>query len=179
MQIPREATMNYHVDAFDSTGNATAFIGTEIFPAVLHSMLDEVEEKGYSHIVSWQPHGRCFVVHNRKEFVRLIMPVYFRMSKFASFQRQLNLYDYKRITAGLDKGGYYHDNFVRGRKGLCQHIVRRQIKGTLTRKPAPATEPDFYRSGMTRCTNTDKMQLLGLFQPKLPFFIPHPFIHRP
>jgi hypothetical protein len=50
---------------------------------------------------------------------------------------------------------------VRGRKGLCQHIVRRQIKGTLTRKPAPATEPDFYRSGMTRCTNTDKMQLLG------------------
>jgi hypothetical protein len=105
MQIPREATMNYHVDAFDSTGNGTAFIGTEIFPAVLHSMLDEVEEKGYSHIVSWQPHGRCFVVHNREEFVRLIMPVYFRMSKFASFQRQLNLYDYKRITAGLDKGG--------------------------------------------------------------------------
>jgi hypothetical protein len=49
--------------------------------------------------------ANSFVVHNRKEFVRLIMPVYFRMSKFASFQRQLNLYDYKRITAGLDKGG--------------------------------------------------------------------------
>jgi hypothetical protein len=57
--------------------------------------------------------------------------------------------------------GYYHDNFVRGQKGLCQHIVRRQIKGTLTRKPVLASEPDFYRSDMIRCTNTDKMQLVG------------------
>jgi hypothetical protein len=105
MQLPRETTMNFQIDAFERMENGTTFIGTEIFPAVLHSMLDEVEEKGYSHIVSWQPHGRCFVVHNRKEFVQFIMPAYFRMSKFASFQRQLNLYDYKRITAGPDKGG--------------------------------------------------------------------------
>ncbi len=49
--------------------------------------------------------ANSFVVHNRKEFVQFIIPAYFRMSKFASFQRQLNLYDYKRITAGPDKGG--------------------------------------------------------------------------
>jgi hypothetical protein len=132
MQLHRETIMNFQVDAFDLMGNGTTFIGTEIFPAVLHSMLDEVEEKGYSHIVSWQPHGlwyvvmamwtmlvelvlliphnippfaNSFVVHNRKDFVQFIMPAYFRMSKFASFQRQLNIYDYKRITAGPDKGG--------------------------------------------------------------------------
>ncbi len=73
MQIPREATMNYHVDAFDSTGNGTAFIGTEIFPAVLHSMLDEVEEKGYSHIVSWQPHGRWYVASTVRTICRCII----------------------------------------------------------------------------------------------------------
>jgi hypothetical protein len=62
MPFHRETTMNFQVDAFDRMENGTTFIGTEIFPAVLHSMLDEVEEKGYSHIVSWQPHGRWYVV---------------------------------------------------------------------------------------------------------------------
>ncbi len=51
------------------------------------------------------PFVNSFVVHNREAFVQLIMPVYFRMSKFASFQRQLNIYNFKRITAGPDKGG--------------------------------------------------------------------------
>ncbi len=50
---------------------------------------------------------------------------------------------------------------MRGRKGLCQYIVRQQLKGTLTRKPAPATEPDFYRLGMVRCANSENMQVVG------------------
>lgn len=47
-----------------------------------------------------------FVVHDRKEFVRILMPKFFAMSKFSSFQRQLNLYGFERITHGIDtKGG--------------------------------------------------------------------------
>ncbi len=43
------------------------------FPGRLHKMLRGVESEGLSHIVSWQPHGRCFVVHKPKEFVRDIL----------------------------------------------------------------------------------------------------------
>ena len=43
------------------------------FPEKLHTMLDEVEEQGLDHIVSWHPHGRSFAVHKPKEFVALIM----------------------------------------------------------------------------------------------------------
>jgi hypothetical protein len=53
--------MNFQVDAFDRIENGSAFIAIAIFPAVLHSMLDEVEGKGYAHIVSWQPYGRWYV----------------------------------------------------------------------------------------------------------------------
>lgn len=60
------------------------------FPWKLHDMLESVEEEGYAHIVSWQPHGRCFAVHKPIEFVQLIKK-YFNQSKLASFQRQLNL----------------------------------------------------------------------------------------
>ena len=43
---------------------------------------------------------RCFMVHNLKEFVASMLPLWFRQSKFASFQRQLNLYGFQRITQG-------------------------------------------------------------------------------
>jgi hypothetical protein len=36
-------------------------------------MLGDLEADGLSHIVSWQPHGRCFVVHKQKEFVEQIL----------------------------------------------------------------------------------------------------------
>jgi hypothetical protein len=46
------------------------------FPVKLYNMLKGVEQEGLEHIVSWQPHGRCFIVHQPKEFVEEIMPRY-------------------------------------------------------------------------------------------------------
>jgi len=48
--------------------------GSLAFPAKLHAVLDQVEADGLSHVISWQPHGRCFVVHNPGEFVAHVMP---------------------------------------------------------------------------------------------------------
>ena len=45
----------------------------ESFPAKLHYMLNEIEKDGFDHIVSWQPHGRCFVIHNTDRFVKEIL----------------------------------------------------------------------------------------------------------
>lgn len=115
------------------------------FPVKLHSMLDAIERDGYAHIVSWQPHGRCFVVHKPKEFVSHIMPKYFNQSKMASFQRQLNLYGFNRLTGGLDKGGYYHELFLRGKVSLAYDINRMRVKGTGVRMPTnPDSEPNLY-----------------------------------
>lgn len=115
------------------------------FPVKLHSMLDAIERDGYASIVSWQPHGRCFVVHKPKEFVDHIMPKYFKQSKMASFQRQLNLYGFSRLTSGLDKGGYYHELFLRGKVSLAYDIHRTRVKGTGVRMPTnPESEPDLY-----------------------------------
>ena len=41
------------------------------FPERLYNMLTHV---GFQEIVSWQPHGRCFVVHQPKRFVEEVMP---------------------------------------------------------------------------------------------------------
>lgn len=44
------------------------------FPERLNSMLGEAEAEGFEEIVSWQPHGRCFIVHQPKKFVEEVMP---------------------------------------------------------------------------------------------------------
>jgi hypothetical protein len=76
------------------------------FPLRLHTMLDAVETEHMTDIVCWQPHGRAFVVHDPKRFVRQIMPRFFRQHKYSSFQRQLNLYGFMRLTRkGPDHGG--------------------------------------------------------------------------
>jgi len=82
------------------------------FPLKLHAVLDQVERDGLADVVGWQPHGRCFVVRQPREFVDVVMPRYFRQTKLTSFQRQLNLYGFSRLTRGPDAGGYYHE--VRG-----------------------------------------------------------------
>jgi hypothetical protein len=51
------------------------------------------------------------------------------MSRFSSFQRQLNLYEFMRITDGPDKGAYFHELFHRGRPVLASQIRRNKIKG--------------------------------------------------
>lgn len=73
-----------------------------------------------------------FRIHKPKEFTRDIMPKYFQMSSFSSFQRQLNLYDFQRITEGPERDAYYHEMFVRGNPVLCTRIRRNKVKG-LTR----------------------------------------------
>lgn len=115
------------------------------FPLKLHELLEKAEEEKLTHIVSWQPHGRAFVVHQPKKFVTELMHRFFRQTKLTSFQRQLNLYGFSRLTRGPDGGGYYHELFLRGRPYLTQKMVRTKIKGTGFKAASnPACEPDFY-----------------------------------
>ncbi len=116
------------------------------FPLKLHELLEKVEEEGHQQIVSWQPHGRAFVVREPKTFVADLMPRFFRQTKLTSFQRQLNLYGFSRLTRGPDAGGYYHELFLRGKPQLTRRMVRTKIKGTGYKAASnPACEPNFYK----------------------------------
>lgn len=118
------------------------------FPEKLHTMLKEMEEQGKTDIVSFYSHGRAFGVHDPDRFVEDIMPKYFKMGKWNSFARQLNLYGFVRITTGPDAGGYYHELFLKGRPNLAQHMRRVGVpQGTDRRKnkqKSQGPDPDFY-----------------------------------
>ncbi len=121
---------------------------TKPFPEKLHEMLtiESMPQTDSSVIVSWLPHGRAFIVRKPKQFTTQIMPKYFRQTKLTSFQRQLNLYGFRRITQGPDAGAYYHELFLMGRPQLCMRMVRQKVKGTGHKQPTDVTtEPNFYQ----------------------------------
>jgi hypothetical protein len=174
---------NYHDHVFDRDGSngskAQASKGgvSVPFPQKLYEMLDYVEtsdETGLADIIRWQPHGRCFIVRKPKEFADIVLPRFFQQKKYASFQRQLNLYGFNRITKGPDRGSYYHELFLRGKKFLCRGINRIKIKGTGARMASnPDTEPDFYSmpaSGTSvpasPVTDTNSMSMMSQFNPQ-------------
>lgn len=112
-----------------------------LFPVRLYQLLEEAEQEGFHHIASWQPHGRAFLVRDRKRFTNEVLIKYFKQSKFSSFCRQLALYGFLRIRNGPDKGGYYHTFFLRGMPKLLVEIQR--IPKPKDRN-YPKAEPDFY-----------------------------------
>jgi hypothetical protein len=118
------------------------------FPERLHDMLTA---DNFSEIVSWAPHGRCFVVRHPKEFQAKVLELYFNQTKYRSFQRQLNLYGFRRITGGADRGGYYHPLMLRGRRKLCTRMCRQKASsgkhgGNMITNALvdPELEPNFY-----------------------------------
>jgi HSF-type DNA-binding len=71
---------------------------------------------------------------------------WFRQTRYTSFQRQLNLYRFTRITSGPDKNGYHHPYFLRGREDLTYRILRLPRNGNGVRGPdTEVPEPNFYR----------------------------------
>ena len=145
------------------------------FPVILYDILEKANtDTNFSKIVSWHPDGIRFRVHDRAAFETLIQPVHFpTQSDFASFRRQLNLYDYKRISKDLkeEDGYYFHPKFLRGKRHLCYQMCRhlattkigrmkkkkcRLLKNILSRKKVMKQVKERHGSStasLTRATN--------------------------
>lgn len=118
------------------------------FPLKLQRILDKLEAEGKTDIISWLPHGRAFLVHDSDRLVSELLPVYFNQTRYSSFQRQLHMYNFQRITAGRDKGAYHHANFQRGTPQISLRMHRTRVNGKGTRRPGnPAQEPNFHSLG--------------------------------
>ena len=81
----------------------------------------------------------------------------FRQTKITSFQRQLNLYGFFRLTQGVDSGAYFHQFFLRGKPHTAKLITRTKIKGTGFKASSnPEQEPDFYIMPLVGESNTNQ-----------------------
>lgn len=60
--------------------------GKTSFPYKLYQMLQDAEDTGFCHIVSWNSNGKSFKVHDSTTFTKVIIPKYFKQTRYKSFQ---------------------------------------------------------------------------------------------
>ena len=127
-------------------------------------MLDLAESEGYASVVSWLPDGQSFIVHNVYAFVAVILPRYFKQSKYKSFQRQLNVWCFERVNKGPEKGAYRHPSFVRGQYGLCREMQRKKVKGGNPSQPSPVQLPITLSSSSSASSIPSRLSPVPIMQ---------------
>ena len=95
------------------------------FPSRLHAILDDAEAKGHHNILSWNVDGKSFTIHQSGLVLVPIIGLYFRQTKYKSFLRQLQGYEFTRITRGAHKGRCSHPEFQRGLRSKSKQMKRK------------------------------------------------------
>ena len=111
------------------------------FIAQLHAMLEAEDRE----VVGWTDNERGFKIRDVDRFRDTVLPRYYRHTKLASFQRQLNLYGFKKLSHGPDMGAYFHPLFTRGSSDALREVkrsaIRRSAVGDRSRGQAITIEP--------------------------------------
>mmetsp|Transcript_1731 Transcript_1731/g.3499 ORF Transcript_1731/g.3499 Transcript_1731/m.3499 type:complete len:525 (+) Transcript_1731:215-1789(+) len=100
-----------HLQKYEVTREASMLKKQQSFPMKLHKIL---ACKDYDHVVTWLPHGRAWKVLNDDMLVDQVLGRFFNHKSRASFLRQVNNWNFKRILTGPDEGAYYNEKFLRG-----------------------------------------------------------------
>ncbi|CAH0473899.1 unnamed protein product [Peronospora belbahrii] len=105
----------------------------------LRSML----ENESAEILRWTPNGRAFEILDMDRMMEEVLPKYFKHRKYASFQRQLNYFSFRKWTKSKAVVcTFSNDCFLRDRPDLSWHITRKRsahMSGNfMPRKPRPA-----------------------------------------
>ena len=55
-----------------------------------NQLMEILSNQEYVDIIHWLPHGKGFIIADKKRFADEVLPKYFKKAKFTSFTRKLN-----------------------------------------------------------------------------------------
>lgn len=96
-------------------------------PSFLLKLYSILENENFSNVVHWKENGKSFAIVNFNRFIDEVLPSYYKHKNFASFVRQLNMYDFHKERAKVDEFAFGHKKFIRGNKKMLR-MIKRKIK---------------------------------------------------
>ena len=157
-----------------SLSQLEVYFSRQQFPEKLYHMLELTDAQGFgpsSNDVSWLPNGRAFSICNEMVFMESIVPLFFQQTKLRSFNRQLNLWGFKRLNTGVGPCTYCHERFVRGSPEELRFMVRITIKSkSSANRKKPADLPLEVNEGQLQhreddCTHVSHGSLSDISSP--------------
>jgi hypothetical protein len=74
--------------------------------------------------IRWLPHGKSFLVLDRKKFVQMVLPKYLgKATKYTSFTRKLTRWNFWRMPSGPDEGAWLNEVRFRNGGGCGRHQI--------------------------------------------------------
>jgi hypothetical protein len=87
--------------------------------------------------ISWILDGRAFVVRSKEEFVKHLLPMFFRQAKFPSFTRKLYRWGFRQVSVAQERSSnsrremiFGHEFFQRDNKALMARMRSVTAAGT-------------------------------------------------
>lgn len=79
------------------------------FTLLLMQLKEILSDADNQDAISWLPHGKAFLVLDRKLFVQKVLPRYLgKATKYTSFTRKLSRWNFVRVGSGPDEGAWFN-----------------------------------------------------------------------
>lgn len=119
-------------------------------------LMEILDNEDISDIISWLPHGRGFVILDKHRFADEILPNYFKVAKFSSFNRRMNRWKFTLQRKSRNISSYFHPQFIRHNISDClkmRPISQKVVKTKKIRNPTPVlkTKPDEIMTQSNLC----------------------------
>ncbi|KAI8373022.1 uncharacterized protein BYT42DRAFT_519212 [Radiomyces spectabilis] len=105
-------------------------------PAFLNKLYNMVVDPSTDDLIRWSPDGASFIVEKHETFAKTVLPRFYKHNTFASFVRQLNMYDFHKVPH-IQQGVLLSENdhevwefsnphFQRGKPELLVLVTRKR-----------------------------------------------------
>jgi hypothetical protein len=88
----------------------------EKFETFLLKLNEILNNKSYSQIINWTNDGESIIVKDHNELTKKVLPKFFKHHNYASFVRQLNMYNFHKIRTDskANEQLFKHPTFIKG-----------------------------------------------------------------
>ncbi|RCI03602.1 stress-responsive transcription factor hsf1 [Rhizopus stolonifer] len=118
--------------------DTSKFTGQKGVPAFLNKLYNMIDDESTNILIRWSRDGKSFLVEKHEEFAKTVLPRFYKHNTFASFVRQLNMYDFHKIPH-IQTGvminesehqiwEFSHPHFQKQRSDLLTLVTRKKNK---------------------------------------------------